>query len=241
MNKNLKYKVLAAVVGLVALAQSTQAVTTASLGDLANGGTLSIGDKTFSGFSWTSTGSDSSIISLLNQQAAQLSVSVFIGQDGVYYLGYSGAVFVNNLLGANSAFGDLKLQYTVTANPGSIVGIDQSYTPNAEPGSGSIVIGETVNIAGGVNVGFSTLSLTDLSDPAPESGDVLTFSPQHQLFVTKDILMIANAGYVVGLSYVQQSYHQTAVPEPSTIVAGALLLLPFGVSTLRILRRGKES
>ena len=31
----------------------------------------------------------------------------------------------------------------------------------------------------------------------------------------------------------------TSVPEPSTIVAGALLLLPFGVSTVRILRRHK--
>jgi hypothetical protein len=29
----------------------------------------------------------------------------------------------------------------------------------------------------------------------------------------------------------------TAVPEPTTIIAGALLLLPFGASTLRILRR----
>ena len=33
----------------------------------------------------------------------------------------------------------------------------------------------------------------------------------------------------------------SAVPEPSTVVAGALLLLPFGVSTLRILRRNKNS
>lgn len=32
----------------------------------------------------------------------------------------------------------------------------------------------------------------------------------------------------------------TSVPEPSTIVAGALLLLPFGVSTMRILRRHKS-
>ena len=31
----------------------------------------------------------------------------------------------------------------------------------------------------------------------------------------------------------------TSVPEPSTVVAGALLLLPFGVSTLRILRKSK--
>jgi len=33
----------------------------------------------------------------------------------------------------------------------------------------------------------------------------------------------------------------TAVPEPSTIVAGALLLLPFGISTVRILRKNKIS
>ncbi len=32
-----------------------------------------------------------------------------------------------------------------------------------------------------------------------------------------------------------------AVPEPSTVVAGALLLLPFGVSTLRILRKKQVS
>jgi hypothetical protein len=34
---------------------------------------------------------------------------------------------------------------------------------------------------------------------------------------------------------VQQSFHQ--VPEPTTIIAGVLLLLPFGASTVRILRK----
>lgn len=33
----------------------------------------------------------------------------------------------------------------------------------------------------------------------------------------------------------------SSVPEPSTVVAGALLLLPFGISTMRILRRSKNS
>jgi hypothetical protein len=32
-----------------------------------------------------------------------------------------------------------------------------------------------------------------------------------------------------------------AVPEPSTIIAGALLLLPFGASTIRILRRNRKA
>jgi hypothetical protein len=29
----------------------------------------------------------------------------------------------------------------------------------------------------------------------------------------------------------------TPVPEPSTVIAGALLLLPFGASAIRVLRR----
>jgi F0F1-type ATP synthase assembly protein I len=29
------------------------------------------------------------------------------------------------------------------------------------------------------------------------------------------------------------------VPEPTTMIAGALLLLPFGASTLRILRKSR--
>jgi hypothetical protein len=33
----------------------------------------------------------------------------------------------------------------------------------------------------------------------------------------------------------------TPIPEPTTMIAGALLLLPFGASTLRILRRGRAA
>ena len=31
----------------------------------------------------------------------------------------------------------------------------------------------------------------------------------------------------------------TLVPEPTTMIAGAMLLLPFGASTLRVLRRNR--
>ena len=33
----------------------------------------------------------------------------------------------------------------------------------------------------------------------------------------------------------------TPVPEPTTIVAGAMLLLPFGMSTLRMLRKSRTA
>ncbi len=36
---------------------------------------------------------------------------------------------------------------------------------------------------------------------------------------------------------IAESYDRTAVPEPTTIIAGALLLIPLGLSALRILRK----
>jgi hypothetical protein len=33
----------------------------------------------------------------------------------------------------------------------------------------------------------------------------------------------------------------SAVPEPTTMIAGALLLLPFGASTLRLLRKTRAA
>lgn len=48
---------------------------------------------------------------------------------------------------------------------------------------------------------------------------------------------VATASYSGSIS----SAASTAVPEPSTVVAGALLLLPFGVSTVRILRKHKQT
>jgi hypothetical protein len=50
--------------------------------------------------------------------------------------------------------------------------------------------------------------------------------------------------FALTLTDANQNYAQPVlgmVPEPSTVVAGALLLLPFGVSTVRILRKDKMS
>ena len=44
-----------------------------------------------------------------------------------------------------------------------------------------------------------------------------------------------------GVDYHINSTCDTAVPEPSTYVAGALLLLPFGMSTIRSLRKNKAA
>jgi hypothetical protein len=44
-----------------------------------------------------------------------------------------------------------------------------------------------------------------------------------------------------GLYSQEMLYNVTPVPEPTTMIAGALLLLPFGASTLRVLRRNRAA
>ncbi|HTY88004.1 MAG TPA: hypothetical protein VMB80_11105 [Candidatus Acidoferrum sp.] len=197
-----------------------------------NGSEITVGDKTFSGFSYQASG-------LTGFDASQITVSAYIGADGVYYLSWGGSIA---LVSGGPAIADLLLGYTVTANPGQIVGIDQSYVGSGTPLGGTfLAVDETVN-AGAVTVGYSHLERGDLSDPPGETiqGDMLVIDPpQSTLTVTKDISLAINSfsGGLVSISEVTQSFHQ--VPEASTMIAGALLLLPLGASTLRILRRNR--
>jgi hypothetical protein len=227
-----KLLTLVAASAMVATIQTAQASIS---GQLLNGGSITIDDKTFSNIGYVATGADESELAA---DAADLAVTAYI-LDGIYYLDFKGLIAVNNT-GNSDLVGDLALSYTVTVNDPSrpISMIDQQYTPNALPATGQIIIAETaLNPATGVG-GNSTLTLnpTDLSDPLPEVGDNLYIGPpQLQLQVIKDIAISAKAGQLVGLSDVKQSFHE--VPEPTTMIAGALLLLPFGASTLRILRK----
>ena len=51
---------------------------------------------------------------------------------------------------------------------------------------------------------------------------------------------VINPGYADGGNN-QTEFTVTAVPEPTTIISGMLMLLPFGASTLRILRRNRAA
>ena len=197
---------------------SLYAQTIYTLGGLVNtGGSITIDDKTFSNFGWRSANAT------LSADAAALVVTAS-SSGGVDYLNWSGVIAVDNTAGTGSSLGDLTLTYTVTANPGLINMIDQAYTPlqATVPASGQIIIGETV-ANNGIIVANSTLTLNppDLSDPPAEPGDNLNINPSvNQLAVIKDITILANAGNVVGLNNVEQSFHQ--VPEPSTMLLGSL-------------------
>jgi len=216
-----------AVATMVAMVQTAQASFT--LAQLADGGTISIDDKTFSGFSYTSSG-------LTSFNPNQIIVTA-TESGGIDYLTWSGNI---SLVSGGIASADLKLNYIVTANAGTINKIDQAYTGSAI--NGLLAVDETAAIGnfGGTVAGYSHLQIGDLSDPPAEAGDILNIvPPETVLYVTKDIafgVTSPNGGFIT-ISQVTQSFHQ--VPEPTTMIAGALLLLPFGASTLRILRKNR--
>jgi len=244
-------KKLIAIVGAVAMVGMIQTAQATFLSDLttydsvtgtyiSNGRTLAIGDKIFSGFSYQESG-----LSGFNAGA----ITVVASQaNGVDYLTYGGNI---QIAGTSFATGDLLLGYTVTATAGSINMIDQRYTGGAV--NGGILINETAT--SGSPTAHSQLSLGDVSDPNTYPGhagsfdtgelDLLGVQPsQTTLIVTKDLAFTILNGTLVNpisqasVSLVEQSFHQV-VPEPTTVIAGALLLLPFGASTLRILRKNR--
>jgi hypothetical protein len=221
---------------MAAMIQTAQAAFTGTLYDLANGGgSLTIDHKLFSDFSFTDSG-------LTSFDAHNIIVTAS-DVGGVEYLTWSGDM---SLSSAGIASADLKLNYKVTVTPGGnpIDWIDQSFTGSAQ--HGFLAVDETAHIGapGGLVVGSSHLEVGDFSDPPPETvqGDNLTINPwQNVLYITKDIGFSVNSpnGGFITISEVSQSFHQ--VPEPTTVIAGALLLLPFGASTLRILRKNRTA
>jgi hypothetical protein len=220
-----------AMAAMIQTAQGTLLSDLTTAGGLSNGGTLTVGDKTFSDFSYTAVG-------LTGWNPLNVTVAATEDANGVYFLTWSGNVAA--LASLTSASADLKLNYAVTASAGVIATIDQGYT-----GSGIISVVETVSpSSGGVPI-TSTISLPLTGVLNPDSADnIPVVPPSSTLYVTKDIAIavLPNgtlASDLATISQVEQSFHQ--VPEPTTVLAGALLLLPLGASTLRILRKNRAS
>jgi hypothetical protein len=196
----------------IALVGFASAATTDTLQDLVStGGSLNIGDKTFSNFSFVDSG-----LTSFDPSKIQVTASF---SNGIYYLTWDGNMSL--VSGAGSpASADLLLKYTVTAATGLIDTIDASFTGSAQPSGGAfLAIDETARDRNGNVVGSTHLDAQKLSD---------TFAitpPQSQLNITKDIgFGIVNGGFVT-VSEVSQSFHQV-VPEASTT---AMLFAGLGV------------
>ena len=198
--------------GLLALAcvATTFAATTDTLADLANGGTLSIGDKVFNNFSFSESG-------LTSFDATKIQVTVSV-TNGTYFLTWDGNMSLVSSNGPITA--DLLLGYSVTATAGSIDAIDASFTGSAQPNDSAFLsVDETARDANGNVVGSTNLDSHNRSDSFQIN------PPQTTLNITKDIGFAVSSSGFVTISEISQSFHQVAVPEPGT----AMLL---GVSLL---------
>ena len=177
-----------------------------TLAGLTNGGTFTIGDKTFSGFSYTASGLTSFDPTAITVTATE--------SGGIDYLTWTGNI---SLVSGGFASASLTLSYTVTANPSSISMIDQRYTGSVT--SGSVMINETVTSAGAPTAHIQ-LSDYDVSDPNTypsgpfDAGedDLLSIAPaQSTLYVTKSISFVVIGGSIT-IDQVEQSFHQVSPP-----------------------------
>jgi hypothetical protein len=95
---------------------------------------------------------------------------------------------------------------------------------------GGLNAGATINVTGISYAGSNAALLALLSGSGNGSMD-LSFQ-----FATPESLTQLADGATIGTSY-SGSLTAASVPEPATIIAGLLLLLPLGMSTFRILRK----
>ena len=203
-----------ACIGILAASATSVFAQTSSLASLANGGTLTIDHKIFSGFSYQASG-------LTTFDPNQIFVTA-TDSGGVDYLTWTGNM---SLSSGGFATADLVLNYIVTVTPGGtpIDWIDQSYGGTAT--NALLAIDETAATGsfGGTVVGYSHLEIGDFSDPPaePVQGDNLIINPsQSVLYVTKDIGFGVLGGGFATVNQVEQSFHQ--VPEPSAMLLGSL-------------------
>jgi hypothetical protein len=210
--KNIVASMTVAAVAFVVSAPLAHAESTDNLADLvATDGSLTVGDKTFSGFSYVDPG-------LTDFNASQITVTAS-SLDGVDYLTWAGNF---TYLSATPGSADLLLNYTVTASAGLITEIDQQYTGGVGLGVGAISIAETVSAGNLGQVASSYLTTGDTSTPNMilGSGEPYIVPGQSQLEVTKDInLAVIDGPGQVTVSQIEQSFHQSVVPDGGWTVA----------------------
>ncbi len=203
-----------AVVGLAVLVCAAPAAhaVPVPLSTLIAGGTKTCGDKFFNNFAYSSTG---------NMPAAS-GVNV----DCVTIAGNLGLEFQGGFLdlpggGASDAL--IKYTVTVTAPGVSIVDAEIQGNPDVVGGTGAMIVVDTF-----VPDAPNTMNIFDIVPGSTKLTDSTTFTTGHTtLHVQKDILGAAGTGLAT-MSFVDQTYSQTSVPEPGTLGLLGIGLLGLG-------------
>ena len=102
----------------------------------------------------------------------------------------------------------------------------------------------TLQASGGASATYSSAAdMPPGSLPVPPAGNLIPVVLSYQFVATGTATTLtfmdvtgtdSNAGWIDNVSIL-------AVPEPTTMIAAALLLLPFGASTLRMLRKSRKA
>jgi len=208
---------------LVCLARPAPAASVTLADLIANGGTVTSGDKVFSNFMYSSTGS---------MPSAHLINVIPITQGGTFGIEFQGGF--NSTAGMSPS--DALIKFTVTSGAGDITGAIMRGNPLVvgAPPNGSISVTETFL----PELTNTKLSIFDIQPGnVSQSMDSTTFNhPVHALNVQKDILGTAVEGSVATLSFIDQLFPQDtqSVPEPASLMLvgiGALGL--FGYKRFR--------
>jgi hypothetical protein len=189
----------------------------------------------FSGFSFTAnaTGPNAAPVT-----AANIGIQVFANAPVATGFNFIG---IPLLAGANST-NDLTLTYNVrTANgQASITSSFLSFT-SAANGTGVSTVEETVCL-GSLRPCLPPATLisqsvvTNPSIPAIILTNNQTFAPQRVVSVVKDIIVSGGSNGSASISQVTDTFDQTAVPEPSTV-----LIMSSGLAAAFFVRRRSSS
>jgi len=225
-SKHMKFSFAGIVAAAIGVTSGAHAASYNLAELISTGDSITIGDKTFGNFGFSSSDFSSS----------DAVVTPSVDGNGIYYLSFSGPWV------AISSTKSLNFEYSIATTSGQrlISAIDQSFVLSAAGTAGSISVTETASNGSptGPTIGQSTLSFVaglppalDLEDPVAEAGDDLIIEgASSRLHILTSVLLEANRVGIVGASTITQSFHQVrpgiAVSESGATVAmmGATLL-----------------
>lgn len=201
--------------------------------ELLAGGSIQVGDKLFSDFSYDVIFDDAGLLNPIDAFDVSLIEVIGLGADpmnpGIRFQTASGAPAFSvddfNWLDVEFTFKVSVLDplYQIDSVSLAVDGLIE--------GEGSVAIGDDIATN---NAAFDPLSGGDVTSfdpwvavysPGPLNGsDSASFDPLSEIWVKKDIFLASDGG-IVNVNWIDQNFHQTAVPEPTTMLLMGVGLL----------------